>query len=85
MRTGPGLFVVAFRRTGLLAGAQLLAGEGQQFGHLHADLAFRRRDARALQVFEDLKGSGVAASEGEVRMKMAELLAFAREQLRAGE
>jgi len=31
------------------------------------------------KVFEDLKGSGVAVSEGEVRMKMAELLAQARE------
>jgi hypothetical protein len=37
------------------------------------------------KVFEDLKGSGVAVSEGEVRMKMAELLAFAREHVRTGE
>lgn len=37
------------------------------------------------KVFEDLKGSGVAASEGEVRMKMDELLAVAREQIKAGE
>ena len=37
------------------------------------------------KVFEDLKGSGVAVSEGEVRMKMDELLAQAREQLRSGE
>ena len=36
------------------------------------------------KVFEDLKGSGVAVSEGEVRMKMAELLAQAREGVRAG-
>ncbi len=36
------------------------------------------------KVFEDLKGSGVAVSEGEVRMKMAELLAQAREGLREG-
>ena len=36
------------------------------------------------KVFEDLKGSGVAVTEGEVRMKMAELLAMAREQVRAG-
>lgn len=36
------------------------------------------------KVFEDLKGSGVAVSEGEVRMKMDELLAQAREQIRAG-
>ena len=37
------------------------------------------------KVFEDLKGSGVAVTEGEVRMKMDELLAQAREQLRSGE
>ena len=37
------------------------------------------------KVFEDLKGSGVSISEGEVRMKMDELLAQAREQIRAGD
>lgn len=37
------------------------------------------------KVFEDLKGSGVQVTEGEVRMKMAELLAQAREQVKAGE
>lgn len=37
------------------------------------------------KVFEDLKGSGVSISEGDVRMKMAELLAQAREQIKAGE
>ncbi|WP_293903934.1 DUF1476 domain-containing protein [Phenylobacterium sp.] len=36
------------------------------------------------KVFEDLKGSGVAVSEGEVRMKMAEMLAQARESVKAG-
>lgn len=36
------------------------------------------------KVFEDLKGSGVTISEGEVRMKMAELLAQARESVKAG-
>jgi hypothetical protein len=36
------------------------------------------------KVFEDLKGSGVAVSEGEVRMKMAELLAQAREGVKSG-
>lgn len=36
------------------------------------------------KVFEDLKGSGVTVSEGEVRMKMAELLAQARESVKAG-
>ena len=36
------------------------------------------------KVFEDLKGAGVSVSEGEVRMKMAELLAQAREGVREG-
>lgn len=36
------------------------------------------------KVFEDLKGSGVAVSEGEVRMKMDELLALARDQVKNG-
>jgi hypothetical protein len=37
------------------------------------------------KVFEDLKGSGVQVTEGEVRMKMAELLAQARESVKAGQ
>lgn len=36
------------------------------------------------KVFEDLKGSGVQVTEGDVRMKMAELLAQAREQIKTG-
>jgi hypothetical protein len=36
------------------------------------------------KVFGDLKSAGVAVSEGEVRMKMDELLAVSREQLKAG-
>ena len=36
------------------------------------------------KVFGDLKGSGVAVSEGDVRMKMDELLAVAREQIKSG-
>jgi hypothetical protein len=36
------------------------------------------------KVFEDLKGAGVSTTEAEVRMKMAELLAQAREGVRAG-
>jgi hypothetical protein len=36
------------------------------------------------KVFEDLKGSGVQVTEGDVRMKMAELLAQAREQIKSG-
>ncbi|WP_269716275.1 DUF1476 domain-containing protein [Caulobacter sp. NIBR2454] len=34
------------------------------------------------KVFEDLKGSGLSVSEGEVRQKMDELLAVARDQIR---
>lgn len=37
------------------------------------------------KVFEDLKGSGVSVSEGDVRMKMDELLAQAREQIRTAD
>jgi hypothetical protein len=37
------------------------------------------------KVFEDLKGAGVAVTEGEVSMKMAELLAQARESVRGGD
>ncbi len=37
------------------------------------------------KVFEDLKGAGVAVTEGEVRMKMDELLAQARESVRSGD
>ena len=36
------------------------------------------------KVFEDLKGAGVQVSEGEVRRRMDELLAQAREEVRAG-
>jgi hypothetical protein len=36
------------------------------------------------KVFEDLKGAGVQVSEGDVRLKMDELMAVAREQIKAG-
>jgi hypothetical protein len=36
------------------------------------------------KVFGDLKGAGVAVSEGDVRMKMDELQAVAREQVKSG-
>jgi hypothetical protein len=35
------------------------------------------------KVFEDLKGAGVNVSEGDVRMKMAEFMAQAREEAKA--
>lgn len=49
-----------------------------------SDLELPGEDDVLRKVFEDLKGSGVAVSEAEVRMKMAELLAQAREGVRAG-
>ena len=36
------------------------------------------------KVFGDLKGAGVGVSEGDVRMKMDELQAVAREQIKGG-
>ena len=36
------------------------------------------------KVFEDLKGAGVAVSDREIRLKMDELMAQAREQIRTG-
>lgn len=36
------------------------------------------------KVFEDLKGSGVEMRESDVRMKMDELMAQAREQIKTG-
>ncbi|MBI1407488.1 MAG: DUF1476 family protein [Caulobacter sp.] len=36
------------------------------------------------KVFGDLKGSGLETTEGEVRMKMDELLAQARDQIKNG-
>lgn len=49
-----------------------------------SDLELPGDDDVLRKVFEDLKGSGVAVSEGEVRMKMDELLAQAREQVKNG-
>jgi hypothetical protein len=37
------------------------------------------------KIFEDLKGAGVQVTEGEVRMRMAELMAQARETVRGGD
>ena len=36
------------------------------------------------KVFEDLKGAGASITEGDVRLKMDELMAVAREQIKAG-
>ena len=49
-----------------------------------SDLELPGDDDVLRKVFEDLKGSGVEITEGAVRMKMAELLAQARESVKAG-
>ena len=49
-----------------------------------SDLEQPGEDDVLRKVFEDLKGAGVQITEGEVRMKMAELLAQAREGVREG-
>lgn len=49
-----------------------------------SDIERHGEDDVLRKVFEDLKGSGVTVTEGEVRMKMAELLAQAREGVREG-
>jgi hypothetical protein len=49
-----------------------------------SDLELPGDDDVLRKVFEDLKGAGVDVSEGSVRMKMAELLAQARESVKAG-
>ena len=49
-----------------------------------SDMERHGEDDVLRKVYEDLKGSGVSVTEGEVRMKMAELLAQAREGVREG-
>ena len=49
-----------------------------------SDLELPGDDDVLRKVFEDLKGSGVDITESAVRMKMAELLAQARESVKAG-
>ncbi|MFM8940997.1 MAG: DUF1476 domain-containing protein [Phenylobacterium sp.] len=49
-----------------------------------SDIELPGEDDVLRKVFEDLKGAGVAMSEGDVRNKMGELLAIARQQIRDG-
>jgi hypothetical protein len=84
-------FKAAARRNRLLGlwGGELM---GLEQGHLE-DYAravaksevVRHDDEDVLRkVFEDLKGAGVQVTEADVRMKMAELMALAREQIKSG-
>ena len=85
-------FKAAARRNKALA--QWAAGRmGLEGGHVgeyeravvKSDIEAPGDDDVLRKVFEDLKGSGVQVTEGEVRMKMAELMAQARESVRAGD
>ena len=49
-----------------------------------SDLELPGDDDVLRKVFEDLKGTGVTVSEGDVRNKMGEYLAVARQQIRDG-
>ena len=84
-------FKTSARRNRLLG---LWAGElmGLEKAHLEdyakavvkSDFEQPGEDDVLRKVFEDLKGAGVQVGEGEVRLKMAELMAVAREQMKAG-
>ena len=50
-----------------------------------SDLELPGEDDVLRKVFEDLKGAGVTVSETDVRNKMGEFLAVARQQIRDGE
>ncbi|HEY8616791.1 DUF1476 domain-containing protein [Phenylobacterium sp.] len=66
-----------------LMGLQAARVEEYANAVVKSDLEQPADDDVLRKVFEDLKGAGVAVSEGEVRMKMAELMAQARESVRA--
>jgi len=83
-------FKAAVRRNKALAqwAAGLMGLEGDHVGEyeravVKSDFEAPGDDDVLHKVFEDLKGAGVQVTEGEVRMKMAELLAQARESVRS--
>jgi hypothetical protein len=49
-----------------------------------SDLDQRGEEDVLRKVFEDLKGAGVAIGERDVRLRMDELMAIAREQIKSG-
>ncbi|MFC3077201.1 DUF1476 domain-containing protein [Phenylobacterium terrae] len=51
---------------------------------VRSDLQEAGDDDVLRKVFEDLKGAGVSVTEADVRRRMDELMAQAREQVRAG-
>ena len=85
-------FKAAARRNRALGrwAASLMGLEGDHVDEyaqavVKSDVERHGEDDVLRKVFEDLKGAGVNVTEGEVRMKMAELLAQAREQVRGGQ
>lgn len=85
-------FKAAARRNRMLGewAAGLMGLQGDRIAEyaravIKSDLELPGEEDVFHKVFEDLKGAGVQVSEGEVRMRMAELLAQAREQVRAGQ
>ena len=84
-------FKAGARRNRLLGewAAGLMGLEGDRVAEyakavIKSDFELPGDDDVLRKVFEDLKGSGVNTSAGDVRMKMDELLAQAREAIRAG-
>jgi hypothetical protein len=84
-------FKAGARRNRLLGewAAGLMGLEGDRVAEyakavIKSDFELPGDDDVLRKVFEDLKGSGVNTSESDVRMKMDELLAQAREAIRAG-
>jgi hypothetical protein len=82
-------FKAGARRNRLLGewAAGLMGLEGERVAEyakavIKSDFELPGDDDVLRKVFEDLKGSGVNVSEGDVRMKMDELLAQAREAIR---
>ncbi len=82
-------FKAGARRNRLLGewAAGLMGLEGERVAEyakavIKSDFELPGDDDVLRKVFEDLKGSGVSVSEGDVRMKMDELLAQAREAIR---
>jgi hypothetical protein len=84
-------FRAAARRNRMLAewAAGLMGLSGDSVGEyakavVRSDFQEAGDDDVLRKVFEDLKGAGVSTSEAEVRRRMDELMAQAREQVKAG-
>ncbi len=69
---------------GELMGLEKAHLEDYALAVVKSDVDRHGEDAVLRKVFEDLKGAGVQVTEGDVRMKAAELMAQAREQIKTG-